>query len=351
MNELPKAIKIIPKLNNFLITFIIFSLPGFVTAIVWLLISIVIFFNLIFFSNNSNQRTLDLNLISNSSASVGILVYELTGEITSSLSSRESNLGTINIDRIREDFKLIKENKNIKNVVFKMNTPGGGVFSSFELGSLITDITKYYSQESVFYFDQIVASGGLIASYSNPNNYVIANEFGETGSIGVFIAIPNLKEAGDNFGYKEVFLRTGNLKGSGSLFQDTTSEELTYFQETMNKHFQDFKDIVQKGRNLDNSRIAEISNGDTFFNSKAKDLGLVDEIGSLDRSITKAAENVNLSEYKVWSIKQEASLFESFLGSKNIDRILNQNLSSNITKQVIRFQPGQVYAIDRRWSF
>ena len=347
-----QTIKVIPKLNNFLITFILFSLPGFLTSLVWLLLSIFIFFATVgaissFNFNNVDDFSLETSELQSGPSRNTILVYNLSGEITSS----DISTGMISINKVRDDFRKIKQNKEIKNVVFQLNTPGGEVFASKVLGDLILDLTKHLKQEqSVFYFNEVSASGGLMAAYTNNQNYIVASPHGETGSIGVLIALNNFTELSEKVGFEQIVFESGDLKGVGNPFQALSQTQRNYIQEMLNNEFNAFKNVVEKGRGLSSQEVDVLATGEVFANPEAKEKGLIDEIGSLDLSIQKAASNSDLKDYRVIETKDEISLVNSFFAKQSrleVKNILNFSLNA-LDKDVFRLQNGVLYAIDQR---
>lgn len=346
-----------PKLNGFLVSYIIFSIPGFLAGLVWTIISVILLFSVIggiaFASQASSGQdpaSLNLKVLQDNKEEKGILIYDLSGPITTGgkdlpISTQNSGIYT---DKVATDFKKIKENKNIKNVVFRINTPGGEVYGAEILGDLIADLMSSLNQkQAVYYFDQIVASGGLFASYKNPN-YVIASPYGETGSIGVLITLPNYKGIADKIGYSETVIKSADKKDIGNPFRDPTNSEIKYFQDSVDRTFSEFKNIVVTGRKIDPKVVDSIANGLVYENSAAKEYGLIDELGSVDRAVEKAAINAGFgTNYKVWETAPQKSVLDSFLASSYLDRILKVSESTtSVVDKASYFKTGRAYMID-----
>jgi protease IV len=345
-----------PKIGGFLWSFIIFSIPGFISGIIWMLISVVILILVLSGIGASNAQsketqTLKLKSIQTSSKSDGILVYDLEGAIMSGggdLSTINRTLG-VYTEVVEKDFKEIKNNKNIKNIVFRLNTPGGEIFASEILGDLINDllISKNQSQ-GVFYFDQLAASGGLWATYKNTNNYVVGSKYGETGSIGVILTLPNFKGLAEKVGYSENVIKSSSSKDIGNPLRDITPEEKDYFQAEVDKKYEKFLDVVASGRRIPKDTVKTFATGKTFENTEAKNLGLIDEVGNLDTAIKKAASNTDVGDnYTVWGVKNEPGFFENILGARGIAGVLGipQNATKAIDKATF-FDSGKIYLID-----
>jgi ClpP class serine protease len=118
----------------------------------------------------------------------------------------------------------------------------------------------------------------------------------------------------------------------------------------LNNEFNAFKNVVEKGRGLSSQEVDVLATGEVFANPEAKEKGLIDEIGSLDLSIQKAASNSDLKDYRVIETKDEISLVNSFFAKQSrleVKNILNFSLNA-LDKDVFRLQNGVLYAIDQR---
>jgi protease IV len=353
----PQVIEIKPKLGGFLWSYIIFSLPGFLGGLVWLLVAFVVLIGSLAGIAGSTNTKSDYNSDtklnyetvagfenSNKLASTDqVLIYNLSGAITYD-SNLDPSVDGINVKKIKKDFESIKKDPTIKNVVFKFNTPGGEVFASEILGDLIRDLiqAKTPNQPGIFYFDQIVASGGLLATYKSPN-YVIASPYGETGSIGVIMHVPNYKSLAEKVGYSETVIKSTASKDIGNPLREISENEKAYLQEQLDTQYSRFKNIVGIGRKLDSTKVDPIANGLVWFNSEAKTKGLVDEIGDINLAVVTAAKNINLDNYKVIETKKNDNFFKSIFSGQTF--MQNFGLVNQINKQ-FNFKSGLVYAID-----
>jgi protease-4 len=350
-----QIVELKPKLGGFLISYIILSLPGFLSGLLWLLISVLVFISVIagLASGNSNSKNseLPLKLTQDNKATSGVLIYDLRGQIQTGTtilpaSARATGIYT---ELVKEDFAKIKKDTNIKNVVFRLNTPGGSVFASEILGDLIADLIKAKGQsQAVFYYDQLAASGGLLATMKNENNYIVGSTYGETGSIGVVLSVPNYKKLADNIGYSETVIKSTPNKDYGNPLRDLTPDERNFLQNQINDTYNQFVGIVQRGRKLPLEKVKEIANGFIYPNTKAKDYGLLDELGSVDLAVKKAADNAKLgNKYNVWELSLERGLLDGLVGNSVLSSVLG--ISEKTAKMVDRatvLQPGVVYALD-----
>jgi protease-4 len=346
------SIELKPKMNRFLATYIFFSFPGFLVSIFWILVLGIFLVGVVFGNGGEAQmeETLTYKTVrENPNTDNAILIYELNGPIEVGDSATSGYLRTEGIytELVKRDFEEIKNNPDIKNVVFKMNTPGGLVFASEVLGDEIKDLVENKNQkEAVFYFDQIVASGGLWAAYKN-ENYVVGSPYGQSGSVGVIVSLPNYKELADNIGYKEVVIKSSDAKDLGNPFKEVQESELEYLQEEVDRTFERFVNVVSDGRDLEKSEVTEFANGLIFNNEKAKNYGLIDELGDIDIAIERAGQNVGLENYDVIKIESEPPIFGSLFARSSILEVLG--LPVGVTKAIEKetvLESGRFYAID-----
>jgi signal peptide peptidase SppA len=351
MNENNQNITVKPKLGGFLWAYIIFSLPGFLIGLVSLLLVIILGIGAIAGASaagaeNPNSK-LELKTINDSKSEKGVLIYDLAGAITSgNFDTGLSQDLAINTKKVKKDFEEIKKNENIKNVVFRMNTPGGEVFASEILGDLITDLQKSKSPtQPNIYFEQLAASGGLWASYK-ANGFILGSPYGQTGSIGVAMHIPNFKGLSEKVGYSETIIKSTASKDIGNPLREITDDEKAYFQKELDTSYNRFKQLVKASRKLSDAEVENLATGLVWANIEAKQKGLIDQIGEIDFLTTKAAKEVGLPEdYKVWVIENKPNPFQELLSAKTFQGILGLQGVETITK-TLNLKSGQAYAID-----
>ncbi len=356
-NSNVQVVEVRPKMKGFLFSYILFSLPGFLIGLAWLGISILIFITVftavIFSSPNSTDDiksgTLTLESLEKGSAE-GILIYDLSGEIQTgnkNLPNTARDTG-IYTEIVAKDFQKIKQDSKIKNIVFRLNTPGGSVFASQVLADEIKSLLDSKGQtEAVFYYDQIAASGGLWATYQN-KNYVVGSKYGETGSIGVVLQVANFKKLADNIGYSQTTIKSSPSKDIGNPLRDLSAEEGKFLQKQVDTEYAKFIKIVAEGRNLSEIKVKEFANGYVYSNQEALSFGLLDEVGGIDRAIKRSAKNVNLvSGYSVWQIKSELGFIDSLLSQSSISSLVNTTTqTAQQINSATALETGVVYAIE-----
>lgn len=341
----PQELILKPKLGGFLFTYILFSLPSFLISSLLLigLFLLVVFGFIGSFSTTTAQDLLPYRTVLDSPSDASILIYDLQGEIlTGSATLPDSSRATgIYTEVVKRDFQKIKDDQSIKGIVFRVNTPGGSVFASEILGDLIKDVTESKNQSTpVFYYDQIVASGGLWSTMKN-KNYIVGSPYGETGSIGVIISLPNYGELANKVGYSETIIKSADSKDIGNPLRPITDGEKAYFQKSINDKYAQFVSVIAQGRGLEVSAVEKIANGFVYSNQEALEFGLIDELGSLETAYNKAAEIVKVTEYDVIAVDTEIGVFDSFFSKIESAITRAQPIKTNEP-----LQQGLVYAID-----
>jgi protease IV len=164
----------------------------------------------------------------------------------------------------------------------------------------------------------VAASGGYwIASLANT---IVAEPTTITGSIGVFSLFLNLEDLGSKVGINWDGVKTSELADIFSATRPKTETELAILQKSVDQVYEAFLDRVVEGRDLPREKVAEIAQGRVWSGKSAQSLGLVDELGGLDRAIEIAAElteledNWRLQEYPAGDEWQR--FFKVFMGTE-----------------------------------
>lgn len=233
--------------------------------------------------------------VDNAVGSIGkdeIAVYYAFGEIDASLSTEEG----INSKKVMKELRELREDKNVKAVVLRVNSPGGSAYGSEQIWREVVLLKK--AKPVVVSMGDYAASGGYYISCAA--DCIVANSTTLTGSIGIFgmfpVAEKLLKEkAGLDFDV----VKTNKMSDLGSYSRSFNQEEKAVMQNYINEGYDLFLKRCADGRGMSVEDIDKVGQGRVWTGSRAKELGLVDEIGDLDKAIGIAAEKVGLSEYHV----------------------------------------------------
>ena len=172
----------------------------------------------------------------------------------------------------------------VKAIVVHVNSPGGSVVASDEIYHALLD----FDRPVVIWMGEVAASGGYYISCGG--DYVFAHPDTLTGSIGVISQFLNVEDLLDEIGVDVVVITSGPRKDFGSLYRDMTEEEQALWQEITDEIYEEFIEVVSQARDLPLDELRELADGRIYTGRQALERGLVDELGTLDDAIAKAAE-------------------------------------------------------------
>jgi len=202
-----------------------------------------------------------------------------------------------------------RENKDVKAIVMRVNSPGGSALVSDIIWREI-ELTKKIKPVVVSFGDVAASGGYYIAAGADK---IFAEPTTITGSIGVFGTIPNMNELAANIGINAEQVGTNANSVDYSLFEPITDSFKNQIQEGIEHTYDTFLQRVADGRNMSIEAVDEIAQGRVWSGIDAKGIGLVDEIGNLDAAIEAAAEMVNLENYGIRKYPKFKSDFERII--------------------------------------
>lgn len=236
------------------------------------------------------------SVIKNGAKDEVVAVYQISGPISGDTKNMFSAF-----------YNTIIDNKRIKAIVIRVDTPGGTVAGSTQIHHLVEKI-KESGRKVVVSMGGVAASGGYMISA--PADKIYAEKCTITGSIGVIAVVPNIHNTMEKLG-----IRTTTIKSSHAeqwkdrlspLKKEINETEVAAMKETLDKIQIQFENTVRDGRGhrlkLDNkggNKVPVQFTGKTFMADEALELGLIDEIGFIDDAITDVAKMAKLKREKV----------------------------------------------------
>jgi protease IV len=219
--------------------------------------------------------------------------------------------GSIGGDRFAKVFNKIRQDKDVKAVVLRINSPGGSATAA-EIMQREIRLTRDVKPVVVSMGD-IAASGGYwIAANSNR---IFAEPNTITGSIGVFGLLFNAQKLANDNGVTWDSVKTAKYADVETVSRPKSEQELALYQRSVNKIYDTFLDKVAQGRKIPSPKVAEIAQGRVWSGSAAKKIGLVDEIGGLDVAVEYAAKEAKLGgDWELQEYPQASSFEERFFG-------------------------------------
>ncbi|AFY45920.1 signal peptide peptidase SppA [Nostoc sp. PCC 7107] len=214
-------------------------------------------------------------------------------------------------DRFAKIFNKIRQDKNIKAVVLRINSPGGSATAA-EVMQREVRLTHDIKPVVVSMGDVAASGGYWIASDSSR---IFAEPNTITGSIGVFGILFNGQKLANDNGITWDVVKTARYADNQTVSRPKSPQELALYQRSVNRIYSLFLNKVSQGRKLPAQKVAEIAQGRIWSGVAAKQIGLVDEIGGLNAAVQYAAKKANLGNN--WQLKEypkENSLNEIFFG-------------------------------------
>lgn len=190
----------------------------------------------------------------------------------------------------------VSQDDDIELIVFAINSPGGEAFKMHVLSDMIHSLSMQKATAAV--------NTGLMASAaffigSQTNKIFVEDHLNETGSIGTVTVLRDFSEAAKMAGIKVTKIATGPLKGAGITGTPITSEMIQSVQEKVDKIQEGFSSAVERMRpTADMSDGSEARSGQSFFFEKAQELGLVDDIKSIDQAFEFLEHGISFSKLK-----------------------------------------------------
>ncbi|WP_456389605.1 signal peptide peptidase SppA [Hydrogenimonas sp.] len=225
-------------------------------------------------------------------------------------SVKPPNLAILNLSGpIMNAGKLVKEitdlrkEKSIKGVLFIVDSPGGAVAPSVEISMAIKRLRA--KKPVVAYAAGTMASGSYYASIWSSK--IVANPAATIGSIGVIMEGLNIKGLADKLGIKPQVVKAGKYKEAGTPFREWTPDERREIETHVLDIYHLFIQDVANARHLDAKHPEKFADARIFISEKAKKVGLIDEIGSIEdaKDITKKLSGVKEAHWKEKSKLEE----------------------------------------------
>ncbi|MAD59209.1 MAG: signal peptide peptidase SppA [Flammeovirgaceae bacterium] len=247
-------------------------------------------------------------------------------------------------ETIINNIKKIKKNKNIKSVILYFNSGGGSAYAS----DLITREIELLQKEKpvITYMSDVCASAAYYMSM--PSDTLIASEGSIVGSIGVFAIFPDLSELiSEKIKIKSDYIKTNENIGEIDLARPLSNNEKNLIQRGVNYFYDDFLDVVSKGRNMTTEEVDLLGRGKVYYGQESKELNLVDVIGSLEDAIKIASDLGEVEKYQIVEYPKQKTDIEKIISSLEMSKSIIEikQLDNWLIKSLIngkKFDPYQM---------
>jgi protease-4 len=251
------------------------------------------------------------------------------------------------LGNVHKQIDQAARDSHVKAVVIRINSPGGSITASEGLHRRIVRLrdgdkdAEWTAKPLVVSMGSIAASGGYYIAV--PAGKLFAETTTMTGSIGVYVSLPNLKGLGEKAGVSMTTIKAGEIKDSGGLFKEMTDKEKQVLQDTVDDAYVQFLDVVEKARKprLTRAKLLERfmvtplrpdpqaqpkpagpykryrADGGIFTAAKAKELELIDALGTLEDAIKAAAAAAGLTSYNAIQYQKPRTLMDLILNARS----------------------------------
>jgi len=207
--------------------------------------------------------------------------------------SLNDKIGVVPVEGVITDSLQIAENidafgkdSSIAAVVVRIDSPGGGVAASQEIYDAIIALKK--KKKVVVSMGSVAASGGLLIACAGDK--IVANPGTITGSISAIMQFANVEELFKKVGVKSSVVKSGQYKDIGSPMREMTPEERIIIQELVDDIYNQFIDVIVRDRKMTREKVVAIGDGRVFSGRKAKEYGLVDQLGDMTAAAKLASQ-------------------------------------------------------------
>nr|WP_314439507.1 signal peptide peptidase SppA [uncultured Porphyromonas sp.] len=239
-------------------------------------------------------------------------------------------------EQLAEDLKRVAEEGKAKALVLRINSPGGSAFLSEAIWHEMRRLKK--KMPVVISMGDLAASGGYyVASAADA---IVASPMTLTGSIGIFGIIPDASALAQRLGLSMDVVKTSPYAGVldasffGFQLQGLSPEARSAVQRMVERGYRTFLSRVSEGRDMPIDSVDKVGQGRVWLGSKAKELGLVDELGGLDTAIQLAAKLAGISKnYRVNYGETSRSLWDQLFSSETSDSFVARLRAKFMTEE------------------
>jgi len=257
------------------------------------------------------------------------------------------HVGTVMVEGLIDDaidqLELAVSDPRVKAVVVRIDSPGGTLTASEDLHRRLMEIKNAKGRGEAQTPRVLIASIGPIAASGGyyiaaPSHTIFAENSSQTGSIGVFVSFPTVEGLAKQYGFGMNLVKQGEIKDSGSPFRAMTPKEKQVWQDLVDDGYRQFLTVVEEGRPQLKGKLLEPikikalragptgadgppeysryrADGGLWTAKQAKEVGLIDKLGSLDDAIDEAIQKAGLpKDTLVVEYDRPAGFLDSILG-------------------------------------
>jgi protease-4 len=212
-------------------------------------------------------------------------------------------------ESLADELKKLKDDDQVKAVVLRVNSPGGSAWISDQIWKQMTELKR--SKPVVVSMGAVAASGGYYISCAADK--IVAEPNTLTGSIGIFGLFPNMTGLFRKLALTSDVVKTNRFADLGDPSRPMTNDEKTLIQTYIERGYDTFLARCAEGRHMSKEDIDIVGQGRVWTGEQAKERGLVDELGGLERAVEIAAEMADIYNYSIKYLPETKDILTDFL--------------------------------------
>ncbi|MDO4703467.1 signal peptide peptidase SppA [Tannerella sp.] len=254
-----------------------------------------------------------------------IAIVYAEGEIMQSvISSPYSGNHPYISEKLNDDLKKLADNEDVKAVVLRINSPGGSAYTSEQIWKQVYELKK--KKPVVVSMGSVAASGGYyIASGASK---IIAEPNTLTGSIGIFGMFPNTAGLFNKLSLTTDVVKTNKYADFGDPSRPMTNDEKALIQGFIERGYDTFLTRCAEGRGVSKADIDSIGQGRVWTGEQALKIGLIDELGGIERAVELAGELAEIYNYNIMEVSTSHDFLKEFL-EKQIE-VVKQSMVKDV---------------------
>ncbi|MBS4216834.1 signal peptide peptidase SppA [Bacillus sp. FJAT-49711] len=235
-------------------------------------------FSKVFGENFTANKAFTEEVVEAGNAAKKIAILDVDGVIqdTGEAASIFSNNGYLHREFMKQ-LTTVKDDKSIKAIVLRVNSPGGGTNESAEIHHKLVQIKEETKKPIYVSMGSMAASGGYYISA--PADKIFASPETLTGSLGVIMQGVNISELADKYGVDFMTIKSGPFKDIMSSYRQMTKEEEDILQSMLKNSYDEFVRIISEGRGMTEEQVRKLADGRIYDGRQAKEVGLIDDFG------------------------------------------------------------------------
>jgi len=256
-----------------------------------------------------------------------IAVYYAVGDIVDEPTDGFNTEPEIAATKVIKDLKKLAEDDDVKAVVLRVNSGGGSAYASEQIWHQVMNIKA--KKPIIVSMGDMAASGGYYISCAA--DYIYAEPTTITGSIGIFGTFINAGELlNDKLGVHVSTVNTNTYSDLGNYTRPFTDAERNLFQRYINNGYELFTKRCADGRKMKQDKIKEIGEGRVWTGLHAKQIGLVDELGGLDKAIELAKKKAKVDESTVVCYPSKDDFMTTLMESMSSDSYADAQMKQTL---------------------